>query len=54
MKKLLCIILSLVTITLTGCGNDNGTIRFGAAGLGGMYYSFSTAFTELATKENNA
>lgn len=53
MKKLLCIILSLVTITLTGCGNDNGTIRFGAAGLGGMYYSFSTAFTELATKEND-
>ena len=53
MKKLLCIILTLVTITLTGCGFGDSTIRFGAAGLGGMYYSFSTAFTELATKENN-
>ena len=53
MKKLLCIILTLVTITLTGCGFGDSTIRFGAAGLGGMYYSFSTAFTELATKEND-
>ena len=34
----------------TGCSRQE-TIRFGAAGVGGMYYPFANAFTELASKD---
>lgn len=38
---------------LSGCGIKNEKIRFGSAGIGGMYYTFGNAFTELASKEND-
>ena len=52
MKKILCIILSLALCVLSGCSLGNDTIRFGAAGIGGMYYTFSNNFTQIASEEN--
>ena len=51
MKKLLCTILSL-TLLLTGCTIGNGNIRIGAAGIGGMYYTFANTLAGLCTKED--
>ena len=34
MKKILCILLSLLLVLLNGCSSDTGNIRFGAAGVG--------------------
>ena len=31
MKKILCILLSLLLVLLNGCSSDTGNIRFGAA-----------------------
>ena len=53
MKKLLCMILSLSVLLLAGCGSGGKEIRIGAAGLGGMYYSFSNAFANVASEEND-
>ena len=44
MKKVMCLLMT------TGCSRQE-TIRFGAAGVGGMYYPFANAFTELASKD---
>ena len=35
-KKLLA--FGMAVLMLTGCGSSSGTIRFGAAGLGGTYH----------------
>lgn len=51
MKKKLSILLCLVILALSGCGTSGGSIRFGAADIGGMYYSFANTFTELANEE---
>ncbi len=52
MKKkisiLLCLMLALSM--LCGCRASGNTIRFGAADIGGMYYSFANSFTELANE----
>lgn len=37
---------------LTGCNVRQDTIRFGAAGVGGGYYAFATAYTQLANAED--
>ena len=50
MKKKLSILLCLMILTLSGCGASGSTIRFGAADIGGMYYSFANTFTELANE----
>ena len=52
MKKILCILLSLLLVLLNGCSSDTGNIRFGAAGVGGMYYTFANSFTGILSKEN--
>ena len=52
MKKILCILLSLLLVLLNGCSGDTGNIRFGAAGVGGMYYTFANSFTGILSKEN--
>lgn len=53
MKKGRYIFLGLVMILLlAGCSMNRKTIRFGAAGIGGMYDSFSNAFVSLANKED--
>ena len=43
--------LCIVLFALTGCTNSGSTIRFGAADVGGMYYSFANTFTELANEQ---
>ena len=42
MKKKLSILLCLTLLILSGCRASGNTIRFGAADIGGMYYSFAT------------
>lgn len=44
-KKLLA--FGMAVLMLTGCGSSSGTIRFGAAGLGGTYHMFSDALQKL-------
>lgn len=51
MKKILCILLSCLAVFMTGCGGHNKNVRFGAADIGGMYYEFAGAFTQLANKD---
>ena len=51
MKKKLSILLCLTLLILNGCRASGNTIRFGAADIGGMYYSFANTFTELANEE---
>ncbi|MDD6332101.1 MAG: TAXI family TRAP transporter solute-binding subunit [Clostridium sp.] len=46
MKKRLFLPLFLCLLLLTSCGKPE-TIRFGAAGIGGMYHSFASAYTGL-------
>ena len=38
----------MAALILIGCGSSAGRIRFGAAGLGGMYQAFGDAFAKLA------
>ena len=53
MKKSRYIFLGLAMILmLAGCGANRKTIRFGAAGIGGMYDSFANAYVSLANKED--
>lgn len=49
-KKLLA--FGMAVLMLTGCGSSSGTIRFGAAGLGGTYHMFSDAFAEIIESES--
>lgn len=50
MKRAISILMCLCLLMITGCSRQE-TIRFGAAGVGGMYYPFANAFTELASKD---
>lgn len=46
----LSLLLSMVLL-LAGCGGSSSQVRFGAAGLGGVYQSFASAYTQLAGEE---
>lgn len=49
MKKTGLFLLAVLTcFTMTSCKSHNSNVRFGAAALGGMYYSFGNTFTQLA------
>lgn len=50
MKRAISILVCLCLLLTTGCSRQE-TIRFGAAGVGGMYYPFANAFTELVSKD---
>ena len=50
MKKKFSILLCVMLLALSGCRISGNTIRFGAADIGGMYYSFANTFTELANE----
>ena len=50
MKRAISILMCLCLLMTTGCSRQE-TIRFGAAGVGGMYYPFANAFTELVSKD---
>lgn len=52
MKKKISILLCIVLTFLCGCSASGKNIRFGAADIGGMYYSFASTFSELAAKQN--
>ena len=39
--------VGMTALMLMGCGSSAGRIRFGAAGLGGMYQAFGDAFAKL-------
>ena len=54
MKKKLSILLCVMLFALSGCRISGTTIRFGAANIGGMYYSFANTFTELANETTSA
>lgn len=54
MKKKLSILLCVMLFALSGCRISGNTIRFGAANIGGMYYSFANTFTELASETTSA
>lgn len=44
--------LAIAGCTVTGCGTTSDRIRFGAAGLGGMYHAFADTFTDIVKSEN--
>lgn len=46
------LVLSCAATLLTGCGMNEKKMRLGAAGIGGMYYTFSNSFAELAMKDD--
>ena len=50
MKRAISVLVCLSMILATGCSRQE-TIRFGAAGVGGMYYPFANAYTELMSEE---
>ena len=54
MKKKFSILLCVMLFALSGCRISGNTIRFGAANIGGMYYSFANTFTELANETTSA
>ena len=53
-KKIAVALLAFTVgcVSLTGCNVRQDTIRFGAAGVGGGYYAFATAYTQLANAED--
>ena len=51
MKKILCVLMSCMLLVITGCSGHSKNLKFGAADIGGMYYSFASTFTQLADKE---
>lgn len=53
MKKLAVLLVSLSLIFAAGCSSSDSTIRFGTAGVGGMYSAFANAYTQLAADEND-
>lgn len=50
MKKRLFLPLFLCLLLLTSCGKTE-TIRFGAAGIGGMYHSFASAYAGMVQND---
>ena len=46
-------IFGIMLLLLTGCGLHQKTIRFGVAGIGGMYDAFANAYVSIANKEEN-
>ena len=49
-KKAVCLTMVLCMTAVTGCGRLN-SIRFGAADIGGMYYTFANTFTAIASEQ---
>lgn len=56
MKKFkagVCLIMAFLLAGMTGCKMTDKNIRFGAAGVGGSYYTFATAYTQLVSQEDD-
>lgn len=54
MKKKLCILLCIFAILLCGCRTSASELRFGAANIGGMYYSFANTFATLSNENTDS
>ena len=52
MKQKIGLFLCLALL-LTGCSYQTKTIRFGAADIGGMYYTVANAYAGLASEESS-
>ena len=53
MKKPFRLLLCLALLFVSGCSGYQKTIRFGAADIGGIYYTFANTFTGLASSEDD-
>lgn len=52
-RYVVCAALAAALTLSAGCGERIGSrIRFGAAGVGGGYYSFANVFTQMASQDN--
>ncbi|PBN41119.1 C4-dicarboxylate ABC transporter substrate-binding protein, partial [Sphingobium sp. D43FB] len=47
------LILALTGCIAAGCGTITDRIRFGAAGLGGMYHAFADTFSDIAQSDED-
>ena len=54
MKKILCVLMSCLLFVMAGCSGHSKNLKFGAADIGGVYYSIASTFTQLADKEIDA
>lgn len=54
MKKKLCVLLCIITTLLCGCRTSRSDLRFGAANIGGMYYSFANTFATLSNENTDS
>ena len=53
MKKPFRLLLCLALLFVSGCCGCQKTIVFGAADIGGIYYTFANTFTGLASSEDD-
>ena len=54
MKKKACILLCIFAMLLCGCRTSTSELRFGAANIGGMYYSFANTFASLSNENTDS
>ncbi len=54
MKRIVTLLLSLSLIFAVGCGSSGKSIRIGAAAVGGMYFSFANAYTQVASQDDDS
>ena len=46
MKKILCVLMSCLLFVMAGCSGHSKNLKFGAADIGGVYYSIASTFTQ--------
>ena len=49
MRKKISFLLCVILLLTSGCSRYNKNVRFGAADIGGMYYTFANTFTQIAS-----
>lgn len=53
MKKIIAFLLVLTVVMLCGCSSNDGNIRFGAAGIGGVYHQAATSMKQFAENDGS-
>ena len=51
MKRTAVLMLAFIMLVMTGCSGTGKNIRFGAADIGGVYYSYASTFSQLAHED---
>lgn len=51
MKRTAAIVLTLIMLVMTGCSGTGKNIRFGAADIGGVYYTYANTFAQMAHED---